>query len=208
MTCVGVACRPEERKQVELWFHTESSKGAGTTPKIHKNLGRYEVVRNEPLVGTAQRPKVSKPEGDIKFTGQLQCDFSFPSGVHRAEDELFDVREEIVEKITGWTPGTVLSLGSGEQTVTLIGLRPEPLTGEPHVWWHYQDSEDMHPGAGMLPSWESMDLQETGRRVELPVLRELLKSKPSSNPRRGIEGLMSQHPELEAMLQQALRREM
>lgn len=215
MTCVGVACRPErEHRKVELWFHTESSKGAGVVLKIHKNLGRHEVVRNEPVVGTAQRPKVSKPEGGVKLNGQLQCDFSFPSGIHFAEDELFDVREEIVEKITGWTPGTVLSLGSPEQTVTLIGLRPEPLTGEPQVWWHFQDGEDMHPGAGMLPSWESMDLQETGQHVELPVLRELLKSKPSSNPRRGIEGLMSQlgslgggHP-LEAMLQQALRREL
>eukprot|EP00435_Cladocopium_sp_Y103_P016443 s2601_g4.t1 len=234
MTCIGVAFRPgddedREYRKAEVWFHVESSKGAGINPNVYKNLGRFEVVRNVPVVGQLQdmnRKDMPSVKDELaKLKGKLKCDFSFPSGTRRADDELFDVRDDVLEKITGWKPGTVLTVGAQPDTrLTLIGLRPDPASDDPKVWWHFQDEEETHHGAGMLPQWESMraGMQETGERVDLVEFRSFLKTLPGADARQGrprgpgVEALMSQlgalgglgEGPLEDMLRQALRREL
>ena len=226
MTCIGVAFRPgEDERRPEVWFHVQKSSGAGINPKIYKNLGRFEVVRNEPVSGhvpdlkqkdlsrAASGERPVSVEGQLaKLKGKLKLDFSFPSGTRWADDELFDIRENVLKKITGWKPGTVLTLdGSPLTRLTLIGLRPDPASNDdPKVWWHYQGEDETHQGAGMLPQWESMKprMQDTGERVDLAVFGSYLKTLDESG-HPPLEGLMSQlEGPLENMLRQALRREL
>lgn len=189
MTCIGVAKRPSDHidtAKVEIWFHVEGTPGAGINVNFHRNLGRFEVVANKAM--EAFVPSVQASEGMQGFapsvqpsgwdketaevlltslTGSLQCDFPFPCGAGsrtRPDLEWFDVRPEEIQNITGWLPGTVLTLpGLGPDVrLTLIGLRTDAATGEPDVWWHFRNSMEVHAGAGKLPGWliDHDDMQE------------------------------------------------
>ena len=185
-------------------------------------------VGSKPVVGQVPDmnqgfPSTSSVKDELaKLKGNLKMNFSFPSGTKRADDELFDVRDDVLEKITGWKPGTVLSVGGSPDTrLTLVGLRPDPASDDPKVWWHFQDEDETHHGAAMLPQWESMrpGMRDTGERVDLTEFRSFLKTlrgteSHSRGDRPGMEQLMSQLHALggggglEDMLREALRREL
>ncbi|CAE7194094.1 unnamed protein product, partial [Symbiodinium pilosum] len=147
----------------------------------------------------------------------LKCDFPFPSGTQNADLELFDVREEVLRSITGFTPGTVLKIRQKPSArLTLIGIRLEPHGEDPKVWWHFRDGPDVHAGAGMLDDWESLrlNMQETGEKVDLAEFREELKDRKPASMEVRMDGFLSQlggiggGGPLEEMLRQALQREL
>ncbi|CAK9040939.1 unnamed protein product [Durusdinium trenchii] len=166
MTCIGVACDPirklaaqngRSRGQrvvgsvAELWFHLETSSGAGLNAKMHKALSRFQVVHNEPvqemLAVAGGAPDSWDKETAIglleSLRGSLKLDFVFPRGAgENTALEKFDVREDVVQNVVGFKPGTVLSLrGAPAGTrLTLVGLRPDPDNGEISVWWHHEES--------------------------------------------------------------------
>jgi len=203
MTCIGLACDPMHRLAFEkglsnnffrgnamLWFHVDGSVGAGISRTLYRNVSRHKVLRNVEV--TSQ--EAVQQEGwdparvaeELRQAGaSLQADFVFPRGAGKhAADHRFDVREEVVERITGWKPGTVVTTPSlaMEHHLTLIGIAMNPDTGEPGVWWHYEDGEEVHAGAGQLEGWEMIRpmMREVGERKDLTALRERLRNNPEA----------------------------
>ncbi|CAK9040994.1 unnamed protein product [Durusdinium trenchii] len=165
MTCIGVASDPMRKlatqhgrrrgrrvtgSVAELWFHVETSDGAGLSPKMHKALSRFRVLRNEPVVemlGAASSRDSWDAETAVgllqSLQGSLQCDYCFPRGAgEHSTPDWFDVREDLVENVVGFKPGTVLNIrGTPPGTrLTLIGFRTDPDNGEVGVWWHHEES--------------------------------------------------------------------
>ncbi|CAK9090583.1 unnamed protein product [Durusdinium trenchii] len=195
MTCIGVAADPRianlgldsgNRRMAgsiaDLWFHVQGAPGAGVSPNLHKTLGKFTVVGNQPVhQGEIEETPAEKVTTILQsLDGNLECNYHFPAGAgSQARDKTFDVRPDVVKKVTGWAPGTVLSIGDrADVQLTLIGLRPDDH-GLPAVWWHFQDAEEQHAGAGMMPGWESspIELKDTGKRWDLEELKRELSSK-------------------------------
>ena len=149
----------------ELWFHVEGAPGAGVNPSLHKHLRRFDKVGTRPVEPQQDEFGPALADLDNLDLGDLQCDFEFPKGLVRASKARFDVRPEFVSKYTGFIPGTVLQTPlKADARVTLIGIMPDD--GTPKVWWHYEDSSQRHPGAGLMEGWEVMrkDFVDTGPR--------------------------------------------
>lgn len=130
--------------------------------------------QSEELVSKVHEESPGTADESTKLKGELRCDFSFPSGTRYADDELFDIRDDVLERITGWKPGTVLTVGGErDKRLTLIGLRPDPVSDDPRVCWHFKDEDETHHGAG-VPKWESMRalMHDTGERVDLVAFRD------------------------------------
>eukprot|EP00438_Fugacium_kawagutii_P009703 Skav230834 [mRNA] locus=scaffold3318:122228:128753:+ [translate_table: standard] len=166
MTCIGVAHDPMREKRggrrgrrvvgsvAEVWFHLESSAGAGVSPKMHKALSRFQVVHNEPVRELLGASGSSSDSWDMETAlglmaslhGSLQLDFNFPRGAGKnATPDWFDVRPELVETVVGFKPGTVLTFkGAPPGTrLTLIGLRPDPDSGEVSFAWFSFAKEEL-----------------------------------------------------------------
>lgn len=201
MTCIGVASDPMRQlaarhgqrgrrvagSVAEVWFHVESAGGAGLNPKMYKALSRFKVVENRPVheLGVDSAGDAWDMETALgllhSLDGALQCDFSFPIGAGKnATPDWFDVRPEIVYNVVGFRPGDVLTIRGGPPgtRLTLIGLRPDPDTGEISVWWHHEDFQTVHAGAGKIPGWEHMRqmMRDTGEKTNLEELKERLRS--------------------------------
>lgn len=176
MTCIGVAQDPknailaqtghEKRGNrvtgsiAELGFHVEGSEGAGVNKRHFRELSRYTVVGTRLVEALAADSDASLDPESIRASlrelrGQLCCDFTFPCGTSRSRsDAKFDVRADLVKKITGGEPGTVMKHAArADARLTLIGIG-EDDDGRPAVWWHYEDADERHPGAGMIEGWE------------------------------------------------------
>lgn len=102
---------------MDVWFHVEKSDGAGITRNMHHNLGRFEQIGNQPVNRVAapvERSGWDKETAEallLSLVGDLKCNFSFPRGVgENTEPYWFDIRPDVVQNITGWVPGTVLTL--------------------------------------------------------------------------------------------------
>lgn len=199
MTCIGVAQDPkhavlaqasqEKRGNrvtgsiAELWFHVEGSEGAGVNVRHFQELSRYTVVGTRPVEPMAADSDAGLDPESIRASlrelrGQLCCDFTFPRGTSRGTDAGFDVRPDLVKKITGWEPGTVVKHAARpDARLTLIGIA-EDDDGCPAVWWHYEDADEKHPGAGRFDGWEALrdDMTATGERRDLAVLRQRLRA--------------------------------
>ncbi|CAE7233047.1 unnamed protein product, partial [Symbiodinium sp. CCMP2456] len=205
MTFIGVAMDPRTASLgldsrafkrrlagAELWFHVQGAPGAGVVKQGHKMLGRYTVIKNQPLQQDEIEETPTEKIAAILDSLDLECDYQFQTGVGtNATMKTYDVRPEVVKKVTGWVPGTVLSFGGRTDVkLTLIGLRPDD-NGRPKVWWHLQDAEECHAGAGMLTGWETANLEDTGQRKDLEELKGELRSRAgqSAGPPREAEAL-------------------
>ena len=163
MTCIGVAVNPS-RACAELWFHVQGAPGAGVSRGLHKSLSRYTVISNHPVQqGEIEETPAEKMAAVLEaLNGNLECTFHFPTG-SIGHDAKYDVRQDVVKKVTGWVPGTVLSVdGHADMKLTLVGIRPDDK-GAPAVWWHIEDAGVCHAGARIVPNLEGVDLKDTGR---------------------------------------------
>ncbi|CAE7340455.1 CRK6 [Symbiodinium natans] len=164
MTCIGVARLP----------------GAGISRAMHQHLGRFKCIGNEPVRDLL--PPEDPSGWDLEthrgilasLAGQMCLDFAFPRGRNQAKLDLFDVREEVVQRVTGgWVPGTVLTLSDKPLVrFTLVGLAPDD-EGAPKVWWYMEEEHKADRGAGILSGWEAVRsrLRDTGERVDLKADR-------------------------------------
>ncbi|CAK9110871.1 AIG1 family protein [Durusdinium trenchii] len=174
---VVVGISKHESDRARLWVKDSNNRGATVWPFLFKDINSFNIQDGlQPLEEDVVEDEFVPPTEEELRALELELTFEFPRGAGAyTKLRKFDIRDEVVKKLCGFTSGEVFTREGVDQELTVIGVCNDPDTKLPVAWFHPSD----YSGAIMVPNFHlfvsNKTYKHTGATNDLNDLKKALK---------------------------------